>query len=54
MFVIGPNRKEFESQGVSCNCLHRCAAVEMVAPVYKHLLLFISVFEKLRFHSGAM
>ena len=39
MFVIRPNHKEFENQGVSCICLHRGAVLEMVAPIYKHLFV---------------
>ena len=39
MFVIGSNRKEFEKQGVNCICLRMSAVREMVAPVYKHLLV---------------
>ena len=33
MFVTGSNRKELENKGVSCICLHRCAVLEMVAPI---------------------
>ena len=39
MFVIRPNHKEFENQGVNCICLHRGAVLEMVAPIYKHLFV---------------
>ena len=44
MFVIGPNRKEFENQGVSCNRLHRCAVVEMVAKYNASVCLDIQPF----------
>ena len=38
MFLMGPDCKEIERKP-SYNCLHRFAVVEMVAPIYRDLLV---------------
>ena len=48
MFVIRPNRNESERQGISGNCLDRCALVEVVVLYisvlsYWHTTIYVSM-----------